>query len=73
MQQACKDPINKELVPEESVSPIQVARQVTIPAMSESAVLDSCAEATIMSVHTHKNLKGQRSALVEKETAEVRP
>lgn len=50
-----------------------MVKQVTTPAMSESAVLLICDKAGIMCVDTNSNLITRRWALVAKGIAEVMP
>lgn len=71
MEQESKDPMSKDVIPDDFAKPIPVARQVTIPTTSETGVLVTCDGAAIMCVDTHLNLNRRRSALIGTEIPKV--
>lgn len=66
VKQAIKDLMRKDLVPDEFAKLIQLARQVTIPAMSVPTVMVTDDETGTMCVNTHPNLNMLGIALAAK-------
>lgn len=72
-EQACKDPINEDVIPDDTGLPIRVARQMTISAILAAAVLDTCNRADIMRVDIQLNTNRQGLPLIARKIAEAMP
>lgn len=67
VEKPCKDPISKDQMVDKIAMITWVARHITIPAMSQAAVLVTCHETGLVYEDTHPNVNRLSSAVVAKE------